>query len=131
MSVLTPAASEAIERDAATKSIREIVGWLADRLGARMTAHLAGLKDEKQISRYRREDGPTPSPTAELRLREGFKIVRTIVGAYDQTTARAWLFGTNSRLDDEAPIDVLRAARTARDAVPVLRAARQLATFES
>ena len=131
MSVLTPAVSDAIDHEAATKSIRLIVAELADLLGARMTAHLAGLNNEQQISRYRSERGPTPGATVEMRLREGFKVVRTIVGAYDGKTAKVWLFGSNSRLDDEAPIDVLRAAETARDAVPVLRAARQLATFES
>ncbi len=131
MPVLTPAASEVIDRDAATSSIREIAGWLADCLGARMTAHLAGLNDEKQIIRYRRENGPKPNPAAELRLREAFKVVRTIVGAYDDSTARAWLFGTNSRLDDQAPIDLLRVASRPQDFTPVLRAARQLATFEN
>jgi hypothetical protein len=46
----------------------------------------------------------------DLRLREGCKIVRMIVESFDEKTARAWLFGTNTRLDDVAPIDVLRRA---------------------
>ena len=32
--------------------------------------------------------------------------------AYDADTAKAWLFGTNTRLDDQAPIEVLRTARS-------------------
>jgi uncharacterized protein (DUF2384 family) len=56
--------------------------------------------------------------------------VRTIAGAYDDKTARAWLFGTNTRLEDRAPIDVLRGATQSEDFIRVLRAARQTASFE-
>ncbi len=55
-------------------------------------------------------DGPEPHGATERRLREGYKVVRMLVDAYDDKTARAWLFGTNTRLDDRAPIEVLGAA---------------------
>jgi hypothetical protein len=75
-----------------------------------MTAFLAGLSDVKQIGHYARADGPEPRAAVAQRLRHGYKVVRMISDAYDAETAKAWLFGTNTRLDDEAPIEVLRTA---------------------
>ena len=51
--------------------------------------------------------------------------------AEDAKTARAWLFGTNTRLDDRAPIEVLGAAKDTADFAMVVRAARQVASFQS
>jgi hypothetical protein len=53
-----------------------------------------------------------------------------ISDAYDAETAKAWLFGTNTRLDDEAPIEVLRTAEQPEQFTAVIRAARQLASFQ-
>lgn len=130
MPVLTVPAADRLDHDATTLPISEIAGYLQDQLGQRMAAHLAGLRDAKQIGRYRREDGPTPSQRTEQRLREGYKIVRMIVEAFDEKTARAWLFGTNTRLDDQAPIAVLRQATEPGQFATVRQAARQLASFE-
>ena len=56
--------------------------------------------------------------------------MRMIVEAFDEKTARAWLFGTNTRLDDQAPIAVLRQATEPGQFATVRQAARQLASFE-
>jgi hypothetical protein len=64
-------------------------------------------------------------------MREGYKVVRMIAACYDVTTARNWLFGTNSRLDEQAPIGVLRAARQPDDFSAVVRAARQFAAADA
>ena len=130
MPVLTPSAAEQLDRDAATLPISEVAGYLQDELGQRIAAHLVGLRDAKQVGRYRKVDGPTPNQTTDLRLREGYKIVRMIVESFDEKTARAWLFGTNTRLDDEAPIDVLRQASEPAQFAEVRAAARQLVSFE-
>ena len=53
-----------------------------------------------------------------------------LVDAYDATTAKAWLFGTNSRLDDQAPIEVLGDATETADFTMVVQAARQVASFQ-
>jgi hypothetical protein len=79
---------------------------------------------------YRKPDGPTPTPQVELRLREGYKVVRMLLDCYDQATTRNWLFGTNSRLDDQAPIGVLRSGKVPEDFVAVVRAARQFASAD-
>jgi hypothetical protein len=131
MPVLTPPAAEQLDHDATTRPIDEIAGYLQEHLGQRMAAHMAGLSDVKQIGRYLRPDGPTPSQRTEQRLREGYKLVRIIVDAFDDKTARAWLFGTNTRLDDRAPIAVLRDATEPEQFADVLRAARQLASFQA
>ncbi len=130
MPVLTPPAAEQLDHDAATLAISEIAGYLQDALGQRIAAHLVGSRDAKQIGRYRKADGPTPNPTTDLRLREGYKVVRMVVESFDDKTARAWLFGTNTHLDDAAPVDVLRRATEPSQFAEVRAAARQLVSFE-
>jgi hypothetical protein len=128
--VLTRPAAERLDHDASTLPVAEIAGYLQGALGQRIAAHLIGSRDAKQIGRYRKADGPTPNPTTDLRLREGYKIVRMIVESFDDKTVRAWLFGTNTRLDDAAPIDVLRQATAPTQFAEVRAAARQLVSFE-
>jgi hypothetical protein len=127
---LTSLVAEQLDHDSTTLTVAEIAGYLQDRLGQRIAAHLVGLRDAKQIGRYRKADGPTPNQTTDLRLREGYKIIRMIVESFDEKTARAWLFGTNTRLGDEAPIDVLRQATEPTRFAEVRAAARQLVSFE-
>jgi uncharacterized protein (DUF2384 family) len=129
MSALTERLASELDREAAVRPMAEVAGWLQEQLGQRMVAHLAGLEHVKQIGRYARDDA-TPRDEVERRLREGYKVVRMIAGAYDATTAKAWLFGTNSRLDDQAPIDMLRRARSGEEFADVVRAARQFASAD-
>ena len=131
MPALSSSIAERLDHEAATLSIREIASYLQDQVGQRVAAAIAGLADAKQIGRYAQADGPEPHPLADRRLRTGYKVVHMIVEAYDATTARAWLFGTNTRLDDEAPIDVLGAAASSEQFSAVVRAARQLASFQT
>lgn len=130
MSVLTGPAAQRVDDEAATMSIRQIAAYLQENVGQRVAAAIAGLGDAKRIGMYARQDGPEPHGVTERRLREGYKVVRTLIEAYDEKTARAWLFGTNSRLDDRAPIEVLGAATDTTDFTVVIRAARQVATFQ-
>jgi hypothetical protein len=130
MPVLTAPAAEQLDRDAATLTIADLADYLQGALGQRIAAHLVGSRDAKQIGRYRKPDGPTPNQATDLRLREGYKVVRMIVESFDDTTARAWLFGTNTRLDDAAPIDLLRLATEPTQFAAVRAAARQLVSFE-
>jgi hypothetical protein len=127
---LTAHAAEQLERDATVLDPSEIATYLQSQLGQRMAAHLVGLSDTRQIGRYAHADGPDPSATTERRLREAYKVVRMIAEAYDAKTAKAWLFGTNSRLDDEAPIELLGQATETAELTAVIRAARQFASFQ-
>ncbi|BBX28653.1 XRE family transcriptional regulator [Mycolicibacterium alvei] len=129
MTVLTASAAERLDFEATSLSVGEIAEYLQDTLGQRISAAIAGLADAKQIGRYARSDS-RPHATTERRLREGYKVVRMLVDAYDATTAKAWLFGTNSRLDDQAPIEVLGDATETADFTTVVQAARQVASFQ-
>ncbi|MEE6176819.1 XRE family transcriptional regulator [Mycobacterium sp. 050134] len=131
MPVLTVSAAQRLDDEATTLSIREIAAYLQEAVGQRVAAAMAGLADAKQIGRYARKGGPQPHGITERRLREGYKVVRMLVDTYDDKTARAWLFGTNTRLDDRAPIEVLGAATDTADFAMVVRAARQVASFQS
>ena len=131
MPLLTVTESQRLDDEATTRPIREIAAYLQDAVGQRVAAAIAGLNDAKQIGRYARDGGPEPHGATERRLREGYKVVRMLVDAYDAKTARAWLFGTNTRLDDNAPIEVLGAAKDTEEFAMVVRAARQVASFQS
>lgn len=131
MPVLTVSAAQRLDDEAATRSIPEIAAYLQHAVGQRVAAALAGLADAKQIGRYTRDGGPAPHGVTDRRLREGYKVVKMLVDAYDAKTARAWLFGTNTRLDDRAPIEVLGTATDTAQFATVVRAARQVASFQS
>jgi hypothetical protein len=129
VTALTAPVAEQLEADANRLSASEIAAYLQEHLGQRMAAHLVGLADTRQIGRYAKPDGPEPSAITERRLREAYKVVGMIIAAYGAKTAKAWLFGTNSRLDDEAPIEALGSATATEQFIPVVRAARQFASF--
>lgn len=130
MNPLVADTADRLEREATMLSVAELANYLQDALGQRMAAYMAGLNDAKQIGRYRKPGGPAPSARVERRLREGYKAVRMIADCYDVATARNWLFGTNSRLDEQAPVGVLRTARQPEDFSAVVRAARQFAAAD-
>lgn len=127
MGGLTVRAAQQLDDEAITRSVPEIAAYLQDAVGQRVAAAMLGLADAKQIGRYSREDGPKPHATTERRLREGYKVVRMLADAYDTKTARAWLFGTNSRLDNRAPIELLAEATGTAEFTSVVKAARELA----
>jgi len=129
MPVLTEQRATAVEREATVRPLGELAVYLQDVLGQRMAAHLAGLEHVKQIGRYGR-GAATPRDLPARRIREGYKVVRMLVDAYDATTAKAWLFGTNTRLDDRAPIDVLGLGTMSEDFGTVVRAARQFSSVD-
>lgn len=128
---LTAGVSSASERDArlddeaATLMPPELARELQEQLGQQTAARLVGLGDSRQIGRYRRSDGPRPRPVIDLRIREAYKLVGMLVYEFDSQVARSWLLGTNSRLGDRAPIDVVREATTAEEILPVRKAARE------
>ena|SRR5450631_1095635 len=129
MSVLTQEQASALEREATVAPAGELAAYLQETIGQRMAAHLVGLEHAKQIGRYARGDA-SPRDLVARRLREGYKVVRMLADAYDPATAKAWLFGTNTRLDDRAPIDVLGLGDSSEEFAIVVRAARQFASAD-
>lgn len=112
MPPLTPAAQEQIDAAAIRASVEDLVAYLGDVLGERVAAYLAGAVDV----------------ASDVRLRTGYTVVRMIERCYDSDTAKAWLFGTNTRLGDRAPIEVLAQATAPEQLVDVRRAAHAFAT---
>ncbi|MEA2283071.1 MAG: hypothetical protein QOK21_3678 [Solirubrobacteraceae bacterium] len=90
-----------VGHEAATAEFAEVAGWLQDHLGQQLAAYVVGLRDPKVVGKWRR--GGQPRATAEFRARTAYVVARMLVDAYGETTARAWLLGSDSRLDDEAP----------------------------
>lgn len=128
MGALTPEAVGRIDDDTSRMGTAEIAARLRDQLGQRVVAYMLGAADPKQIADYAR--GARMSDAREQRLREGFKVVRMIETVYSADTAKAWLFGTNLRLDDRSPIELLGEASRASEFTAVRRAARQFASID-
>lgn len=116
---------EAIERASKTEKLSGIVRYLNDQLGTQATAYIAGLKDAKMIARWL--EGTDPRPLARHRLRYSYSAARMIREAYDTPTVEAWFFGSNSRLDDEAPAWLIRNAESVEDLRPIIPAAKAFA----
>ena len=117
---------EQVSDDAARLPISEIAQFLQEHLGQRMTAYIGGVTDPKMVSRWIARQN-APRDEAQRRLREGYQAVRLLVSAYGDETAKAWLFGSNTRLDDQAPAYVLRHASSWEDMRFVVPAARAFA----
>jgi hypothetical protein len=115
----------AIERESQTSDSATIVAYLRKHLGQRSTAYLAGLKDDKMIARWL--EGADPRPLARLRLQHAYVAARMIGEAFGDRTLEAWFYGSNSRLDDEAPAWVLRHAQSLDDLRMVVPAAKAFA----
>jgi len=103
----SPATHQNLERTAEIATIAEIAAALQERLGQRVTAYLSGIRDTATVRRWARGKAK-PRELAELRLRAAYPAAELLTGAYGAKTARAWFFGTNSRLGGEAPAYVLR-----------------------
>lgn len=114
------------ERNATVLPFTEVADWLQIQLGQQLTAYVAGLRDAKVVGRWR-SGRAQPRAAAELRLRFAYDAVRLVADAYDARTARAWLLGSNSRLDDESPVWLIREAETSDDLRLVVAAASAFA----
>lgn len=120
-----------LDDEASTLAPAVLAGDLQGKLGQQVAARLVGLGDSRQIGRYRKGDGPHPRAVVELRMREAYKLVGMLAAAFSPEIAKSWLLGTNSRLGDRAPIDLIGVARTAEQFVPVRKAARQFVLSQS
>jgi hypothetical protein len=123
---VTVLAPEQVSDEAARLSISEIARFLQEHLGQRMTAYIGGVTDQKMVARWIAGQN-APRDESQRRLREGYQATRLLVTAYGDETAKAWLFGSNTRLDDRAPAYVLRHATSWEDMRYVVPAARAFA----
>lgn len=114
---------EQIERKARIAKISEIAAYLQEKLGQKITAYLSGLKDPKVVGAWAKGRGE-PRDLAAFRLRCAYEAALMLVEAYGPETAKSWFFGTNTRLDDEAPAYLLRHVKTPEDLRFIIPSAR-------
>lgn len=117
---------EVIEYESATAPASDIAAYLADVLGRQATAYVCGLKQAATIASWI-EGGEPKGQQQRQRLRHAYTAARMIASAYDAATVESWFFGSNSRLDDEAPAWVLRHAESLDDLRMVVPAAKAFA----
>jgi hypothetical protein len=127
--VIDPLSPEQVSDEAALLPIQEIVAYLQERLGQRMTAYISGVKDPKMVARWISRQN-LPRDEAQIRLREGYQATRLVADAYGDETAKAWLFGSNAELGSQAPAYMLRQARSWEDLRSIVPAARAFARAE-
>lgn len=113
----------AVEREAVQASPETLASFLQEHLGQQMTAYLAGLKDQKMVGKWA-SGRVQPRDQSLWRMQYAYQAARLMVGAYGDSTARSWFFGTNSVLDGEAPAWVLRHGDTPEDWRDVVPAAK-------
>jgi hypothetical protein len=114
----------AIEQEASAKTLPQVASYLQEKLGQKFTAYLSGLNDPKEVGAWARGSAK-PRDTSAMRLRYAYRVVRMILETYDADTAKAWLFGANTRLADQAPAYLLRNSElpdALTDLIPVARA---------
>lgn len=124
--VSEPVSPEQISSEAALLAIHEITAFLQEHFGQRMTAYIGGVNDPKMVARWiSRQNLPRDEP--QMRLREAYQAARMLIDAYGVETAKAWLFGSNVELGDQAPAYMLRQAHTWEDLRSIVPAARAFA----
>jgi hypothetical protein len=112
-----------IEREATTQAISRIAKYLQEHLGQKITSYLSGVDHAKTVGLWvTGQSEPRDLPKARLRC--AYQAARLIIEAYDDETARAWFFGSNTLLDDEAPAYLLRHGTTPDDMRLIIPAAR-------
>src|SRR4051812_38583597 len=102
MNIMSDKKVSEIERRANIEKVDTIVSFLQETLGQKLTAYLAGLNDPKVVGLWAHRKAQ-PRDLANFRLRCAYKVALMLVDAYGKETAKSWFFGTNTRLDDEAP----------------------------
>lgn len=123
--ILEPGLRQAVEQEAITMEISGIAKYLQEHLGQKVTAYLSGLDNAKTVGLWINEESEPRDP-AKTRLRYAYQAARLLVQAYADETAKAWFFGCNSLLDDEAPAYVLRHGTTPDDFRLIVPAARSI-----
>ena len=112
----------AIETELAKMGDARVAEQLQELLGQKNAAYLAGLKDPKMVGRWIKK-GSVPADSSVRRLRTALNVTRLLADSYDVETAKAWLWGSNSRLAYNAPAYVIRHADDADDLQPLVPAA--------
>lgn len=109
-------------RESLSLAFPDLVSSLADSIGRKLTAYVAGVKDTRAVDRW--IEGKEPYREAESRLRLTYQVVRTLLDHDPPKVVQAWLMGVNPELGDRVPLRLLREGDVALIAPEVLAAAR-------
>lgn len=105
-----------------TLTFPEVVTSLANSIGRKMTAYVAGVKDVRALDRW--VEGKQAYGDAEQRLRLTFQVVRTLLDYDSAEIVQTWLTGLNPQLGDRIPLRLLREGDLNLVGPEVLAAAR-------
>lgn len=118
----TATVADLAHRETTERPIAEIARILQETFSQRVTAHIAGVEDAKQVGRWARSQN-APRFDSECRLRTAYQVFTYIATCENEHIARAWMMGMNPQLDDDSPIvaiaderfkEVMAAARSFR-----------------
>jgi hypothetical protein len=127
MSTLTVKKQHAADVQAMRNPIEKVSSELQELLGQKLTAYLAGLKDPKVVGLWAKKKA-VPRDLPARRLRCAYQAALLLNDAYGPETTKSWFFGTNTRLDDEAPAYLLRHGKTPDDLRMIVPAAKAFVT---
>ena len=109
-------------RESLSLAFPDLVASLANSIGRKLTAYVAGVKDVRALDRWM--EGTEAYGDAEPRLRLTFQVVRTLLDHDPPNVVQAWLTGVNPELGDRVPLRLLREGNLEVIAPEVLAAAR-------
>lgn len=90
--------------------LAHITRFLAQQLGTKLVAYLAGVQDPGTVTRWA-NGTRTPNHDSELRLRTAFQVFQMLQAEESPHTVRAWFIGINPQLEDVSPVTALRDGR--------------------
>lgn len=90
--------------------LNEVVQHLNTHLGPTLVALLAGVSDRKLPGKWASK-AVTPRHEAEKRLRAAHRAWITVATSETDHVARAWFIGANPLLEEDSPIEALRAGQ--------------------
>jgi len=92
---------------ATRRELTALVGELAEVLGPRLVAYMAGVGETRAVREWadgsREPRDPIPS-----RLRLAYRVAHLISEHDSPEVARAWFQGLNPQLDDQSPARLIR-----------------------
>ena len=109
-------------RESLSLAFPDLVASLANSIGRKLTAYVAGVKDVRALDRWM--EGKEPYGNVEPRLRLTFQVVRTLLDHDPPKVVQAWLTGVNPELGDRVPLRLLREGDLEVIAPEVLAATR-------
>jgi hypothetical protein len=94
-------------RASVSHDLTDLTGFLAEQLGHKLTAYLAGGNDPKAVTAWARGTR-RPRDGVRRRLRAAYQIFVLLQSGDADDAVRSWFIGMNPQLDDRTPADVLR-----------------------